>query len=122
MAAIGWFDRSTVMGNQTTLAAKTWGLMEQAQSHQMIAPGPAPYLLDLATTAAFKRNGRLAIDAGLHRRVIERGTPDGRPTWLHAAALAEHLFGNSQAMNTLMLGLAWQRGLVPISRAAADML
>src|SRR6185437_7588306 len=34
------------------------------------------------------------------------------------SALAEHLFGNAQAMNTLMLGLAWQRGLVPISLAS----
>ncbi len=74
--------------------------------------------LDLAMTAGFKRDARLKIDAGLHRRTIERATPAGKPTWLHAAALAEHLFGNSQAMNTLMLGLAWQRGLLPISRAA----
>ena len=32
--------------------------------------------------------------------------------------LAEHLFGNAQAMNTLLLGLAWQRGLVPVGEAA----
>ncbi len=32
--------------------------------------------------------------------------------------LAERLFGNAQAMNTLLLGLAWQRGLVPVGEAA----
>jgi len=32
--------------------------------------------------------------------------------------LAERLFGNTQAMNTLLLGLAWQRGLVPVGEAA----
>jgi indolepyruvate ferredoxin oxidoreductase len=32
--------------------------------------------------------------------------------------LAERLFGNAQAMNTLLLGLAWQRGLVPVGQAA----
>jgi indolepyruvate ferredoxin oxidoreductase len=32
--------------------------------------------------------------------------------------LAEHLFGNAQAMNTMLLGLAWQRGLIPVSEAA----
>jgi indolepyruvate ferredoxin oxidoreductase len=32
--------------------------------------------------------------------------------------LAEHLFGNAQAMNTMLLGLAWQRGLVPVGEAA----
>jgi indolepyruvate ferredoxin oxidoreductase len=74
--------------------------------------------LDLAAPAGFKHDAWLKIDAGLHRRTIERATPRGDSTWLHAAALAEHLFGNAQAMNTLMLGLAWQRGLVPISLAA----
>ena len=32
--------------------------------------------------------------------------------------LAERLFGNAQAMNTMLLGLAWQRGLVPVGEAA----
>ncbi|MBN9561575.1 MAG: indolepyruvate ferredoxin oxidoreductase family protein [Alphaproteobacteria bacterium] len=74
--------------------------------------------LDLATPAGFKHDAWLKIDAGLHRRTVDRATPKGEPTWLHAAALADHLFGNAQAMNTLMLGLAWQRGLVPISLAS----
>ena len=38
--------------------------------------------------------------------------------YLHAVRLAEHLFGNAQAMNTMLLGLAWQRGLVPVGEAA----
>jgi indolepyruvate ferredoxin oxidoreductase len=32
--------------------------------------------------------------------------------------LAERLFGNAQAMNTLLLGMAWQRGLIPVGEAA----
>jgi indolepyruvate ferredoxin oxidoreductase len=39
-------------------------------------------------------------------------------TWLHGVLLAERLFGNTQAMNTLLLGLAWQRSLVPVGEAA----
>jgi indolepyruvate ferredoxin oxidoreductase len=74
--------------------------------------------LDLAVSAGFKRDARLKIDAGLHRRTIERATPAGAHSWLHAAALSERLFGDAQAMNTLLLGLAWQRGLVPISEAS----
>jgi len=74
--------------------------------------------LDLAVSAGFKRDAWLKVDAGLHRRTIDRATPAGQPSWLHAAALSERLFGNAQAMNTLLLGLAWQRGLVPISEAA----
>ncbi len=72
--------------------------------------------LDLAATAAFKADPHLVIDAGLHRRTIARST--GRGTYLHGVRLAETLFGNAQAMNTLLLGLAWQQGLVPVSEAA----
>ncbi|MGC8476243.1 MAG: indolepyruvate ferredoxin oxidoreductase family protein [Acetobacteraceae bacterium] len=72
--------------------------------------------LDLAATAAFKSDPRLVIDAGLHRRVIARATGTG--TWLHGVRLAETLFGNAQAMNTLLLGIAWQQGKVPVGEAA----
>ena len=74
--------------------------------------------LDLAATAAFKQDPRLPIDAALHRRTIERATDAGRSAWLHGVRIAETLFGNAQAMNTLLLGLAWQRGLVPVGQAA----
>jgi indolepyruvate ferredoxin oxidoreductase len=74
--------------------------------------------LDLAATAAFKHDANLSIDAVLHRRTIERATNPGASAYLHAVRLAEHLFGNAQAMNTMLLGLAWQRGLVPVGEAA----
>ena len=74
--------------------------------------------LDLAATAAFKHDANLSIDAVLHRRTIERATSEGPSVYLHAVRLAEHLFGNAQAMNTMLLGTAWQRGLVPVGEAA----
>ena len=74
--------------------------------------------LDLAATAEFKRNAALPIDAALHRRVIERTTDPRASIYLHGVRLAERLFGNAQAMNTLLLGLAWQRGLIPVGEAA----
>jgi indolepyruvate ferredoxin oxidoreductase len=74
--------------------------------------------LDLAATAEFKRDSLLSIDALLHRRTIEKVTDAKASVWLHGVLLAERLFGNSQAMNTLLLGLAWQRGLVPVGDAA----
>jgi len=83
------------------------------------APGAAVIgNLDLAATAEFKRNAALPIDAALHRRVIERTTDPRASIYLHGVRLAERLFGNAQAMNTLLLGLAWQRGLVPVGEAA----
>ena len=74
--------------------------------------------LDLAATADFKRDPNLVIDAGLHRRVIERTTGAKASLYLHGVRLAERLFGNAQAMNTLFLGVAYQRGLLPVSEAA----
>jgi indolepyruvate ferredoxin oxidoreductase len=74
--------------------------------------------LDLAATAAFKHDANLLIDAVLHQRTIERTTNAGASFYLHGVRLAERLFGNAQAMNTLLLGLAWQRGLVPVGQSA----
>jgi indolepyruvate ferredoxin oxidoreductase len=74
--------------------------------------------LDLAATAGFKRDPWLTIDAGLHRRTIAKATDAGASVYLHGVRLAERLFGNAQAMNTLLLGIAWQRGLLPVSEAA----
>ncbi|MGD0103317.1 MAG: indolepyruvate ferredoxin oxidoreductase family protein [Rhodopila sp.] len=74
--------------------------------------------LDLAATADFKRDAMLSIDAALHRRTIERVTDAGRSVWLHGVLLAERLFGNAQAMNTMLLGMAWQRGLVPVGEGS----
>jgi indolepyruvate ferredoxin oxidoreductase len=74
--------------------------------------------LDLAATADFKRNAALSIDAALHRRTIEKVTDSSRSLWLHGVRLAERLFGNAQAMNTMLLGMAWQRGSVPVGEAA----
>jgi indolepyruvate ferredoxin oxidoreductase len=74
--------------------------------------------LDLAANADFKRDATLSIDALLHRRTIEKVTDAKASVWLHGVRIAEKLFGNAQAMNTLLLGLAWQRGLVPVGEAA----
>ena len=74
--------------------------------------------LDLAATADFKRNAALSIDALLHRRTIEKVTDASRSLWLHGVGLAERLFGNAQAMNTMLLGMAWQLGLVPVGESA----
>ncbi|MDE2515595.1 MAG: 2-oxoacid:acceptor oxidoreductase family protein, partial [Rhodospirillales bacterium] len=76
--------------------------------------------LDLAVTAAFRQDRDLAIDAGLHRRLIARRTDGAASSYLHAVRLAERLFGNAQAMNTLLLGIAWQQGAVPVSQAALE--
>jgi indolepyruvate ferredoxin oxidoreductase len=83
------------------------------------APGAAVIgNLDLAATADFKRNPWQNIDAGLHRLAITKVTNADASVYLHSVRLAEQIFGNAQAMNTLLLGIAWQRGLLPVGEAA----
>jgi indolepyruvate ferredoxin oxidoreductase len=89
------------------------GVLERNGKHAAVIGN-----LDLAASAEFKRNAALPIDAGLHRRLIERATDARASVYLHGVRLAERLFGNAQAMNTMLLGLAWQRGLVPVGEAA----
>jgi indolepyruvate ferredoxin oxidoreductase len=76
--------------------------------------------LDLGPTAGFVFNRDQVIDAGLHRRVIDRATAGATNVHLHAGRIAEMLFGNAQAMNTVLLGIALQSGWLPVSRMALE--
>ena len=83
------------------------------------APGAAVIgNLDLQAGAAFMGDRDVRVDAGLHHRAIGRATSVERSRFLRGSALSERLFGNAQAMNTLLLGIAWQQGLLPVSMAA----
>ena len=74
--------------------------------------------LDLQANTAFLSDPDLVVDAGLHRRVIDRAVGGNASVYLRATALSEKLFGQSQALNTLMTGLAWQSGLIPVGQEA----
>ena len=83
------------------------------------APGAAVIgNLDLQAGAAFMGDRDVRVDVGLHRRAISRATSAERSRFLHGSALSERLFGNAQAMNTLLLGIAWQQGLLPVGGGA----
>ncbi|MGX1110454.1 MULTISPECIES: indolepyruvate ferredoxin oxidoreductase family protein [Bradyrhizobium] len=62
------------------------------------------------------RDADLASPARL--RAIERVIGSGNLTMIDANALAERLLGDSVYANIMMLGFAWQRGLVPVSLEA----
>ena len=74
--------------------------------------------LDLQANTGFITDRDLVIDAGLHRRVIDRAVGGNASVYLRATALSERLFGQSQALNTVMTGLAWQAGLLPVGEEA----
>ena len=74
--------------------------------------------LDVAPTAdaVVQRDFVLPIPAMLAR--LRRNAAPQRAFSLRAAGLAQALFGDTVAANTLMLGFAWQSGLVPLSAEA----
>ena len=74
--------------------------------------------LDLQAGAAFLKDRDLRVDAGLHRRAIDRHTDKARSLYLRGSLIAERLFGTAQAVNTLLLGMAWQSAALPIAQAA----
>src|SRR5271165_6786426 len=74
---------------------------------------------DLTPTAEFARNPNWSVDADA---LIERLTSalGDRAFVLDAQRLAEDLLGDPIASNMFMLGAAWQKGLVPLRRAAIE--
>ncbi len=87
---------------------------------QKLAPGRSAVVLNTDETPTADivadRDARLPsqrmIDA-----VLSRAAADKRHA-LQAHRIAEGLFGDTVAANTLLLGYAWQKGLVPLSLAA----
>ncbi|SNT60465.1 indolepyruvate ferredoxin oxidoreductase [Asanoa hainanensis] len=51
---------------------------------------------------------------------IDARTDRDRNVYLDAESLAERLFGDGMPANLIVLGAAWQRGLLPVSRAALE--
>ena len=74
--------------------------------------------LDLQAGAGFLKERDLTIDAGLHRRAIGRVVDRGASVYLRGSQISERLFGTAQAVNTLMLGVAWQEGALPLGEAS----
>ena len=74
--------------------------------------------LDLQAGAGFLRERDFTVDARFHQRAIERQTGAAQGAHLHGSAISERLFGTAQAVNTLMLGIAWQRGALPLGEAS----
>jgi len=67
--------------------------------------------------AGFIRDPDQVFPSGDMRGCVEEATLPGG-LFVDAGALAERLCGDAVAANLLLLGAAWQRGLVPVSRAA----
>ncbi len=69
-------------------------------------------------TAAFVRNPDASLEAGALLEKLRHAAGAERVHVIDAQALAQKLFGDTLPSNILMLGAAWQHGLVSVSEAA----
>ncbi|NIS88577.1 MAG: indolepyruvate ferredoxin oxidoreductase family protein [Woeseiaceae bacterium] len=69
-------------------------------------------------TGDFTRDPDLVYPADTIRSRLEDALDDSRLTWIDASAIATKLLGDSIGSNLFLVGYAWQRGLLPLSRNA----
>ncbi|MGE5200967.1 MAG: indolepyruvate ferredoxin oxidoreductase family protein, partial [Acidobacteriota bacterium] len=74
----------------------------------------------LAPTAAFVMNGDIDFEDAAMHRALRAATGEQGIDFVDASGLATALMGDAIASNLFMLGYAWQKGLVPLSRAAIE--
>lgn len=87
------------------------GVLERNSSKSVVIGN-----LNISPTAEFKRYPLLPIDDLLHVRTINKVVDATNSVWVYGVQIAEKLFGNAQAMNTILLGIAWQKGLLPVRK------
>ncbi len=68
----------------------------------------------------FAQNRNLVFDDTAMEDVLRDRIGDTADAFLDATALAKLLCGDTVATNMFLLGLAWQRGLVPLSRGTIE--
>jgi indolepyruvate ferredoxin oxidoreductase len=111
---IGEGEADLVLATDTVVAASTDALLR-------IQPGRTAVILNEDETPVADivtdRDATLPTD-----RMIETllAKADGNGHVLSATRIAEGLFGNNVAANVLMLGFAWQKGLLPLSAASFE--
>jgi indolepyruvate ferredoxin oxidoreductase len=73
---------------------------------------------DIAPTADFVRNRDIDFGHAAVKKTLSEAAR--RLDLVRADRVAVQLMGDSLAANTLLMGFAWQKGLIPISRAAME--
>ena len=73
-----------------------------------------------APTADFVLRGQADLQAGERRRALRARAGKGHCSFFDATALAKALFGDTVYANLMVLGQAWQQGLIPLSLEALE--
>ncbi|MFP4893999.1 SDR family NAD(P)-dependent oxidoreductase [Paraburkholderia sp. EG304] len=76
--------------------------------------------LTVQPTADAVQNRDATLPVGLMQERVRQRCLASAWHGLDASGAAQRLFGDTLPMHTLLLGFAWQKGLVPLSRASID--
>ncbi|KMO12338.1 indolepyruvate ferredoxin oxidoreductase family protein [Methylobacterium platani] len=95
-----------VSGNRKVLSAVAKGRTHLVVNTAEVMPGE------------FTRRPDFSLPAERIKRAIREAAGPERADFTDATSLAVSVLGNALAANMFMLGFAWQRGRVPLSRAA----
>jgi len=74
----------------------------------------------VAPTNAFAQNADLSFDSASMEKALEVRAREGQTHPMDATGIAIALLGNAIGANSLLLGVAWQRGLIPLSRQSLE--
>ena len=109
--AVGEAD--TVIGGDmvVTAGAKTLGLMARGRTRAVVNAHDIP-------TGDFVRDRDFRLPTDRLGRALRARVGDEALAMLDATRLAERLLGDAIFANIVMLGAAWQAGLLPLSEAA----
>ena len=93
-----------------------------AKSLAAIAPGQTSVFVNTHEVypGAFTRDADFSLPSRAILRALEERAGRERSHSIEATSIATRLLGDSIATNMFMLGLAWQSGAVPLSRAAIE--
>jgi indolepyruvate ferredoxin oxidoreductase len=72
----------------------------------------------ITATADFVRDGDLPVSKAVHQAAIESAMGTEGATFWDCTAAAEAIFGDAIASNMMMVGYAFQTGLVPLAEAS----
>ena len=75
---------------------------------------------DAATTGAFTRSPDLALPLDRLEAAIVDAAGSGMVSFVDAGSLATRLVGDAIGANLLLVGYAWQKGLLPLGREAIE--
>ncbi|RZU01198.1 indolepyruvate ferredoxin oxidoreductase family protein [Rivibacter subsaxonicus] len=110
---VGNSEADLVIACDPLVAAKkdTLAVMREGRTHVALNTHGAP-------TAAFVNNPDWQFPGGNCEAAVEGAAGAAQVSKLDADALATQLLGDAIYANPLMLGFAWQKGWIPLSKAA----